>query len=467
LVATPLVMALINGVSYVEDMADHSQQAVRQVVQMTQTSRMLVEQLTAMERNARQYQVVENQALYDVYVSTHRQFQQTQAQLHELQPNPAQQRRLEILAEREQLLFQQIKTYRPGSDQGRQAVLEFVSLSNLAQEILAASNDLVDREEVLMEAKAEKAKHDLLLNVMGLGPVALFLAVIFTILIAKPIRQLAQAIRQLGDGQFTRSIAVSGPKDLASLGERLDWLRLRLVALEQEKSKFLQHVSHDLKTPLTAIREGSELLAGEVVGPLTPDQEEVAVIMRNNGIRLQRLIDDLLNFSLASSRQGLYQVQQISMDQLVEAVLADHMPAIKSKRIDLVTDLESISLAGDKQKLATVIDNLILNAVNYCPSQGCIDVTLQHLIDKVVLNVIDSGQGFNKSDKMRVFEAFYQGREPSHGHVKGTGLGLSIAQEYVFAHKGTIEVIEGKTQGGHVRVVLPIKTVEYHANDSE
>jgi len=218
-------MALVNGVSYVEDMADHSRQAVRQVVQMTQTSRMLVEQLTAMERNARQYQVVENQALYDVYVSTHRQFQQTQARLHELQSDPAQQRRLEVLAEREQLLFQQIEAYPPGSEQGRQAVLEFISLSKLAQEILAASNDLVNREEGLMEAKAEKAKHDLLLNVMGLGPVALFLAVIFTILIAKPIRQLAQAIRQLGDGQFALPIAVSGPRDLSSLGERLDWLR--------------------------------------------------------------------------------------------------------------------------------------------------------------------------------------------------------------------------------------------------
>ena len=466
MVATPLVMALINGVSYVEDMADHSQQAVRQVVRMTQTSRMLVEQLRAMERNARQYQVVENQALYDVYVSTHRQFQQTQALLHELQPDPAQQRRLETLAEREQILFQQIETHQPGSDQGRQAVLEFVSLSNLAQEILAASNDLVGREEVLMEAKAEKARQDLLLNVMGLGPAALFLAVIFTILIAKPIRQLAQAIRQLGDGQFTQPIAVSGPKDLASLGERLDWLRLRLVALEQEKSKFLQQVSHDLKTPLTAIREGSELLVGEVVGPLTPDQEEVAVIMRNNGIRLQRLIDDLLNFSLASSRQGLYLVQQVEMDQLVKTVLTDHGPAIKSKRINLEIDLAQVFFAGDKQKLATVVDNLILNAVNYCPPQGCIRVELQQLADKVVLNVIDSGQGFNESDKARVFEAFYQGRESPHGHVKGTGLGLSIAQEYVFTHKGTIEVIEDEATGGYVRVTLPAGTIEYNVKAS-
>ena len=466
LIAIPLVMALISGVSYVEDMADHSRQAVRQVVRMTQTSRMLVEQLTAMERNARQYQVVENQALYDVYVSTHRQFQQTQARLHELQPNPAQQHRLKTLAEREQLLFQQIETYRPGSDQGRQAVLEFVSLSNLAQEILAASNELVDREEMLMEAKAEKAKQNLFLNIMGLGPVALFLAMIFVILIAKPIRQLAQAIRQLGDGQFTLPIAVSGSKDLVSLGERLDWLRLRLVALEQEKSKFLQHVSHDLKTPLTAIREGSELLAGKIVGPLNPDQEEVATIMRNNGIRLQRLIDDLLNFSLASSRQGVHQVQQVALDQLVETVLADHGPAIKSKHINLEANLAPASLAGDKQKLATVIDNLILNAVNYCPPQGRINVRLQQLTDKVMLNVIDSGQGFNESDKARVFEAFYQGREPSHGHVKGTGLGLSIAQEYVFIHKGTIEVIEDETERGHVCVTLPTDTVEYDAKDS-
>ena len=466
LVAAPFVVALVNGILYVEDMADHSRRAVRQVVRVTQTSRMLVEQLTAMERNARQYQVVGNQALYEVYMDTHRQFQQTQAQLHELQPDPAQQRRLETLAEQEQLLFQQIEAHPPGSDQGRQAALEFVSLSNLAQEILAASNDLVDREEALMEAKAGKAKQDLALNVMGLGPVALFLAVSFAMLIAKPIRQLAQAIRQLGDGQFTLPIVVSGPKDLASLGKRLDWLRSRLVALEQEKSKFLHHVSHDLKTPLTAVREGSELLADEVIGPLNQDQQEVTVIMRDNGIRLQRLIEDLLNFSLASGRQGLHRVQQVPVDQLVETVLADHKLAMKSKHIRLEPDLAPVSMAGDEQKLATIVDNLILNAVNYCPLQGRINVSLQRLAGKIVLDVIDSGQGFNESDKMRVFEAFYQGREPSHGHVKGTGLGLSIAQEYVHAHEGTIEVVEDETGGGHVRVTLPVDAVEPDAEDN-
>lgn len=465
LVATPLVLALINSVSYVEEMAEHSQQAVRQVVQVTQTSRMLVEQLTAMERNARQYQVVGNQALYDVYENTHHKFQQTQGRLQELQPNPALKKRIEKLAKRERLLFQHIATYQPGSEEGQQAVVEFVSLSNLAREILASSHDLVDHEAVVMEAKAEKAKRGLLINVMGLGPAALLLAVIFAILISQPIRQLAQAIRQLGDGQFTVPIVVCGPKDLSSLGERLDWLRLRLIALEQEKSKFLRRVSHDLKTPLTAIREGSELLAGKVVGPLNPDQEEVTAIMRNNGIRLQKLIDDLLNFNMASSRRGLHQAQEVDLDQLVETVLADHRPAIKSKNINLATNLEQLSILGDKQKLATIVDNLILNAVNYCPPRGQIHVELRQFDGKVTLDVVDSGHGFDECDKARVFEAFYQGRESSHGHVKGTGLGLSIAKEYVLSHKGTIEVIDDESEGGHIRVLLSVDKTGHEVCD--
>ncbi len=460
LVAAPLVVALVNGILYVEDMAEHSQQAVRQVVRVTQTSRMLVEQLTAMERNARQYQVVGNQTLYEVYMDTHSQFQQTQQRLFELQREPAQQRRLVTLAEQEQELFEQIQAHPPGSAEGRQVVLEFVSLSNLAHEILAASNDLVDREEALMEAKAAKAKQDLAWNVMGLGPVAVFLAIIFALLIARPIRQVAQAIRQLGEGQFSKPIAVSGPNDLAALGERLDWLRSRLVALEEEKSSFLHRVSHGLKTPLTAIREGSELLTDEVIGSLNGDQREVAIIMRDNGIRLQRLIDDLLNFSMASGRQGLHRVQQVALNQLVETVLADHKLAMKSKNIILEATLEPVSIAGDEQKLTTAIDNLILNAVNYCPPDGRIKIGLRCLADKVVLDVIDSGEGFNESDKARVFEAFYQGREPSHGHVKGTGLGLSIAQEYVHAHNGAIEVVDNETEGGHVRITLPLDKSE-------
>ena len=112
-------------------------------------------------------------------------------------------------------------------------------------------------------------QRQLVLLVIFSTAVALALALALTRFIARPIAELDAAIRQLGGADFAQPIAVRGPEDLKTLGERLDWLRRRLVELEDEKNRFLRHLSHELKTPLTALREGAELLHDEVGGPLS------------------------------------------------------------------------------------------------------------------------------------------------------------------------------------------------------
>ncbi|HYM28768.1 MAG TPA: histidine kinase dimerization/phospho-acceptor domain-containing protein, partial [Steroidobacteraceae bacterium] len=124
-------------------------------------------------------------------------------------------------------------------------------------------------------------------------------ALALTRLIARPIAEIDLAIRQLGDADFERPIRVHGPDDLQSLGERLEWLRRRLIELEAQKNRFLRHLSHDLKTPLAALREGTELLNDQVAGPLAPPQQQVVAIMRDNSVKLQRLIEELLGYQRA------------------------------------------------------------------------------------------------------------------------------------------------------------------------
>ena len=118
----------------------------------------------------------------------------------------------------------------------------------------------------------------------------------FATLIARPIRQLDLAIRQMGSADFTHAIKVTGPQDLRYVGQRLEWLRGRLSELEQQQAQFLRHVSHELKTPLTAVREGAELLRDDVGGKLTPEQRDIVRIVRDNTLSLQQLIEDLLAY---------------------------------------------------------------------------------------------------------------------------------------------------------------------------
>jgi two-component system sensor histidine kinase GlrK len=460
LVALPLIAALVNVSLYVDGMVDRSHRAVLQAVQATQNGRLLVESLTAMERSVRQYQVVSHPTLYEVYLDTRRRFSATLGRLAQLPLDPRMRRNLEQLGQREAAVFLALQAAEPGSQEAAAAVEGFAELGRLARDLLAASDRLIDREVVALEGTASEAKHTLGWQAAATVPLAMLLAGLFTYLIARPIRQVEAAIRRLGDGRFDVPVEVSGPRDLALLGERLDWLRRRLVELERDKQTFLHRVSHELKTPLTAIREGSELLVDDVVGPLNPEQREVARIMRDNGLQLQRLIEDLLNFNVVTHGPVPGVRKVVALESVVGRVVANHKPAMRNKHAELVADLAGAPVLGDEEKLAVVVDNLLSNAVKYCPPRGRVSVRLAQADGSAVLDVTDTGPGFAPQDRERVFEAFFQGRAPAQGHVKGTGLGLSIAREYVHAHQGQVEIVGGDggqpPDGAHLRVTLPL-----------
>jgi two-component system, NtrC family, sensor histidine kinase GlrK len=275
-------------------------------------------------------------------------------------------------------------------------------------------------------------------------------------LISRPIHQIDHAIQRLGAGEFATAIQIAGPYDLQYLGQRLNWLRGRLSELEDEKRKFLQHVSHELKTPLTALREGTALLEEGVVGQLNEGQREIVDILEQNGIQLQKLIEDLLNFHLAEVRHAALDLQPLHLERVLEDVLIDHKLAMMAKEIEVrLVVTAPVALRGDREKLRIAIDNLLSNAVKYSPRRGIISVSLTPEAEHVVLDIRDTGPGIAVEDKSRIFEAFYQGTAAYEGHVKGSGLGLAIAREYVAAHHGQLEIVDDVSQGAHFRLTLP------------
>src|SRR5476651_1705289 len=261
LVSLPLVLALLNATAYVDRLTMQSQAAVDQAAESARGSRVLMEQVTAIERMARQYLILGDAALLADYAKVRSGFKQTTSDMSLLPLDESQLRDLNRTIEKEQALFEQLgPNYDKGA--GRTQLIEgYVELSELANNVLNQSNLLIDREVEIMGEAARRTQRSLLWQVAASIPLGVLIAMLFAFLIAKPIRQLDHAIRQLGGAEFATSIRVRGPADLKYLGQRLEWLRQRLVELEEQKTKFLHQVSHELKTPLTALREGSELLA--------------------------------------------------------------------------------------------------------------------------------------------------------------------------------------------------------------
>jgi two-component system sensor histidine kinase GlrK len=299
LAVLPLIFALINNAFSIHQLATHSQRVVYQAVQATQNSRFLIEQITNMERSVRQFAIIGEPSLLQGYGLAHERFVGTARRMATLPLDALQKQALEALRAREAALFDRIGQSGAKAEVIRSAVPELAALSEVARALDVQGNLLVDREVDTMQRMAGEVQRFIYWQLLALVPIALLLVVAATLLISKPIAQLESAIQKLGEGRFDARVIVNGPADLESLGRQLDWLRLRLLDLEEQKSRFLRHVSHELKTPLTALREGVELLSDEVTGKMTAGQFEIARILRQNALRLQKLIEDLLNYHSA------------------------------------------------------------------------------------------------------------------------------------------------------------------------
>jgi two-component system sensor histidine kinase GlrK len=456
LVALPLVAGLIISTVSVDRLVGQSQNALLQSVLVTQGSQLLVEAITAMERNARQYQVLGDKVLFDVYQEKHEKFVDTARALDGLELVEVQRRLLEELRAKEDEVHAILSGNPHNARETNAALARFTELAQTAQQILADNQGLINRGVEQIQTRAEEVQRTLVLQAVALVPVALLLGIFFTVLITRPIKQVDQAIRRLGDGKFDEPAVVTGPRDLEQLGERLNWLRERLLDLEQEKTKFLQHMSHELKTPLTVIREGAELMNEQVVGELNTQQREITGILRENSLQLQKLIEDLLNFSMLRTHSSSLFRKRLELGRIIREVLKDHKVALLSHKLDLRTSMQTVRLRGDKQKLRVMVDNLISNAIKYSPDGSPLWVLLFKREGRAIIEVADAGPGIPVAEQERVFEAFYQGASARKGHVRGTGLGLSIAREYAQAHGGNISVINTGKTGARLQVDLPL-----------
>lgn len=455
LVSLPLIIALLNATLYVDRLTNQSQAAVEQAADSARGSRVLMEQVTAMERLARQYLILGDSALLADYAKIRGGFKRTTSELSLLPLDEAQLRELNRVIDKEQVLFEQLRRH-PQTRVGRKQLIEgYVDLSDLANGVLEQGNLLIDREVQRMREAARYTQHSLLWQLAASIPLGALIAALFAFLIAKPIRQIDQAIRRLGRAEFATGIRVQGPADLEYLGGRLEWLRQRLVELEQQKARFLHHVSHELKTPLTALREGSELLADGSSGSLNEQQRDIAAILRQNSVRLQKLIEDLLSYQDAVSSVGRIDCKPMDMAAVARQVLDAHKLAIAARGLNLDLNIQPAVLVADADKLRVVADNLISNAVKYSPEGGTISLAVRPEGDKVVIEVGDAGPGIAPEDRDRVFDWFFQGKLGHGGRVKSSGLGLAIAREFVLAHRGSIEVIADAESGAHFRVRLP------------
>ena len=458
IVAFPLIAGLVSNAFSIERLSEQSQKAVFNATVATQNARQLSTVALAMERSARFYAASGDRDLIETYKQSRENFQRILGEFAAVPSAPDMTAAADIVQQRETGIFTLLSTKPASQELGRQLERDFVELSSRTQALNTLANQLIEQEVAALKTAAARSRNQVVWQLLAMIPSALLMIAGFTYLLARPIRDLDEAIHRLGEGKLAKRIRVSGPHDIEMLGEQLDWLRQRLISLEDQKTRFFQHVSHELKTPLTALREGSDLLSGEVVGKLTDEQREVADILKQNSLTLEKLIQDLLTYSQAQSSDRLgkktaLDIKPLQLRDLIDEVINAQRLAIVAKSISVKRECEKTSLQGDVEKLRVVIDNLLSNAIKYSPFGGTIVLRLARHKDQAVIEVIDGGPGIPPEDRERIFDPFYRGKNAAIAGVKGTGLGLAIVRDYVEMHQGTVKAIAAA--GAHFRVTLP------------
>src|SRR5580765_8160686 len=468
LVALPLVGALAYSAWNTERLAGQSRSAVFNASQAARASRALVERIGTIERLAQQAAVLDDPELLQGYARVHRSFRQLADEIGQLPLDGSQLGALNRAVGYEQALYDLLTGLPRVRVEAAEITERVDQLIDAAREVLAINNLIVDREVERLRASADEVQRGLILLLLFSTAVALTIALALTRYISRPIAAIDNAIRQLGAADFSRPIAVRGPEDLRYLGRRLDWLRRRLEEFETQKNRFLRHVSHELKTPLTALREGAELLHDKVAGPLTPGQAQIVGILRDNSVKLQRLIEELLDYQRALHAAESLEMKTVMLDEMVAEAARAHELAARSKGLRLALDAESTLVEADPDKLRSVLDNLISNAVEFTPSGGTITVRARAMSGEAVIEVIDSGPGIPVEERESIFNLFFRGRTKAetgaNSSVKGSGLGLAIARELVEAHGGRIAVVGEGGSGGHFRVTLPRRSARVLAD---
>jgi signal transduction histidine kinase len=232
-----------------------------------------------------------------------------------------------------------------------------------------------------------------------------------------------------------------------------DVTRFRL--LDQFKSDLVATVSHELKTPLTAVRLAVHVLLEEAVGPLTPRQTELLIDARDNAERLLALIEQLLALARLQRAQDRADLRPEDPVELFRRAADGVGPRAADKHVELeVVAGESLPpVAVDPERIGQALRNLLNNAVTYTPAGGKVSLSAAAGDGRVVLTVADTGVGIPAEHLPHVFDRFF--RIPGQSEEGGTGLGLAIVKEIVTAHSGEVACASDPGKGTTFRITLP------------
>jgi signal transduction histidine kinase len=277
------------------------------------------------------------------------------------------------------------------------------------------------------------------------------------------LRALEDAANRFGEGDLTARAPALGGDEVAAVAEAFNRMatdlaarQAQLVEADRARRQLLADVSHELMTPLTAIRGYAETLALPQFVPSTTEGQRAVKVIQEEGERIERLVKDLLD--LARFEAGGISLEQdnVDVDEIFERVSERHARTAQDKNVAIVIDPhdDDLRLIGDPMRLEQAVQNLAANALRHTPPGGSIHLGASREAGRIRLFVTDTGAGIPPEHLPHIFDRFYKA-DQSRSHAGGSGLGLSIVKAIVERHGGTVAVRSTQGVATVFEIVLP------------
>jgi len=450
LILLPLLVLAWQAWQSLNDLSEQAARTNRTTLIDARRSEAMTNAALEMERSYRQYCVLDDTTLEKVYQNQRKRYAQMLESHVGVLPDKALYQRLKDNLD----ALAQLQCQNSGPTEAADDNLEAFAKAN---------TEMVQSTRTVVFTRGQQLQQDIALRGQFFGwqalllfLVSLGLVMLFTRMIIGPVKGIERMINRLGEGESLGEAAMfNGPRELRSVGQRVIWLSERLSWLESQRHQFLRHISHELKTPLASLREGTDLLADRVVGPLTAEQEEVVQILDSSSRNLQKLIEQLLDYNRKLA-DGVIELENVALAPLIEMVVSAHSLPARSKMMRTELALEAAACQAEPMLLMSVIDNLYSNAVHYGSESGNIYIRSRQVGNHVRIDVANSGTPIPQAEQAMIFEPFFQGSHQRKGAVKGSGLGLSIAQDCIRRMHGELHLVNDNTADVCFRIELPV-----------
>ena len=338
-------------------------------------------------------------------------------------------------------------------------------MNRLGRRFLAATLGVLAMAMLMIAIAAQAMfinSHDLRLLMWALVP-AVMAAAVVAMLLARPVAQdakrICDAAMRVADGDLSARTGVRRNDELGEAAEMFDVMVARLDSIEYERALMLSAISHDLRTPLAALRASVEAIRDGVA----PDPDQYLTGMERQVTALSSLVDDLQLHSRFVSGTLELRRTRLDLTELVDEAMETLRPLAEPRRIKLLLETDRRYLIdADGSQIARVLRNLLDNAIRHAPDDSVVLVQVEAVegdgVDsgRARLRVIDQGAGFPPEFQSRAFEPFTRADEARDVRTGTAGLGLSIARGIVLAHEGTVGIGEGP--GGVIEIELPLPT---------